>query len=222
MAPAAYAVALTLVSLLVSFSANAGAEPRFCDPAKIQEYERGNNIPYLKRIHVYQFGKLTLAGLAVGNSDYRYVQSLAKQYGVQDAKSCTWYFNTGNDDAAAAFNHIPLPRPWLRAPSIAKKYEEKLDGAFDRLPGNMLECAREEGFIAMGCDGMKHRGPSVFAALLAYAGCTPEHAMQIANKVWGTNLVAKSTRQAIAAVGETYARENPEAAAELRKIMTTY
>jgi hypothetical protein len=210
------ALALTLVSMLAH-----AAEPRFCDPAKIKEYERANPVRSLKRAHVYQFGKLTLAGLAVGNSDYHDVQALAKHFGVQDGKSCTWYYNTGNDNASVAFNFLPLPRPWLRSSSIAKEYAVKLDGAFDRSPRNMLKCAREENFVAMGCDGMKHRGPSVFAALLSYAGCTPEHSMQIANKIWGTNFVAKSTRKAIAAVGEKAARENPAGSAEFRKMMTS-
>ncbi len=209
-----------LMLTFVSIFAGAATEPRFCDPAKIEQYERGNNIPYLKRAHVYQFGKLTLAGLAVGSSDYRYVQSLAKQYGVTDNKSCTWYFNTGNDDAKAAFNYRPLPRPWLRSPSIAKEFATRLDGVFDRSPQNFLKCARDENFIAMGCDGQKHRGPSVFAALLAYAGCTPDHAMQIANKVWGQNMVSKATRQAIAEIGAQAAAENPEAAGEMRSLMT--
>lgn len=208
--------------MLSSVFAHASTEPRFCDPAKIQEYERANNIPHLKRIHVYQFGQLTLAGLAVGDSDYRYVQSLARQYGVNDEKSCTWYFNTGNAQAAQAFNSYPLPAPWLASPSIAKKYEQILEGSFDRAPSNMLTCARTQHYLAMGCDGMKHRGPSVFAAVLAYAGCTPQHAMQIANKIWGSNFVAHGTREAIAAVGAKYAQENPQGAAELQTLMTTY
>lgn len=217
MASLVSALALTLISVFAHAS-----EPRFCDPAKIQEYERGNNIPYLKRVHVYQFGQLTMAGLAVGDSDYRYVQSLAKQYGVDDEKSCTWYFNSGNDDAAAAFNYYPLPAPYFASPSIAKKYDKILDGTFDRAPSNMLACARKYHYLAMGCDGMRHRGPSVFAAVLTYAGCTPHHAMQIANKVWGSNFVAHDTREAIAAVGAKYATENPAGAAELQTLMTTY
>ena len=210
----ALAIALMSVTSLAS-------EPRFCDPSKIAEYERGNNISNLKRVHVYQFGKLTLAGLAVGNSDYRYVQSLAKQYGVTDAKSCTWYFNTGNDAAAAAFNYLPLPRPWLAPPSIAKKYDVVLEGSFDRNDNNMLACARKYNYVAMGCDGMKHRGPSVFAALLTYAGCTPKHSREIADKVWGSNFVSDSTREAIAALGAKYAGQNPAGAAELQTMMTS-
>jgi hypothetical protein len=209
------ALALTLLPLM----AHAATEPRFCDPNHFSEYERGNNIAQLKRVHVYQLGQLTLVGLAVGGSDYRYVQSLAKQYNVTDNKSCTWYLNQGNPDASVAFNHYNMPAPYFANPSIALKYEKILKTVFDQAPNNMLECARKYHYVAMGCDGQMHRGPSVFAMYLSYAGCSAQHSMEIANKVWGANFVPKETRKAIAAVGGKFGDENPAGRAELQAIM---
>ncbi|MEK7357027.1 MAG: hypothetical protein AAB250_11295, partial [Bdellovibrionota bacterium] len=81
-----------VVAIATGLSTAQAAEPAWCDAATFSQYERGNNIPYLEREHVYQFGDLTLVGLAVGRSDYRYVQSLSQQYANTDAyeKSCTW------------------------------------------------------------------------------------------------------------------------------------
>lgn len=214
-----------LLLVLVTLPALASTEPRFCDPAKFHEYERGNNIPNIKRIHVYQLGQLTLVGMAVGGSDYRYEQSLAQQYGVAPGgpeKSCTWYANNGNDEARAAFNGAYLPRPWLRGPSVAKEYAAIMSPWFDEDATSMWSCAMNQHYVAMGCDSQMHRGPSVFAAFLAYSGCTPHHAMEIANKVWGENFVPPETREAIAAVGGAIGDSHAAKRADLQTLMTTY
>lgn len=218
----AFALFSVLVLSSQTFAATpAAGEPKFCNVERFSELERGNNIPYLDRVHVFQIGKLTLAGLGVGNSDHRYVESLANQYSRYgaDEKSCVFYFNDGNEAAEEAFNHVYAPSPVLRGKSIANKYEALITPLFDDTATSFVSCATKHNFIALGCDGMRHRGPSVFAMLLAYAGCLPESASEIANAVWGTNHVPRSTRLEIARRGYTAGNQNPAARAKLQKLM---
>jgi hypothetical protein len=72
----------------------------------------------------------------------------------------------------------------------------------------------------MGCDGQKHRGPGVFAALLAYSGCMPDHAAAIAYQVWGLNGVPWQTRQAIAEAAAARAQAEPAQSARLRELFS--
>lgn len=197
-------------------------EPEWCNPDTFHRYERGNNIPYLEREHVYQIGDLTLVGLAVGESDFRYVQSLADQYTNTRAyeKSCTWYFHEKNEDAAREFNHQYLPSPVLKSSSLAKEYAKK--GVPLILEGDVsfMSCAEDHNYLAMGCHGMRHRGPSMFAMFLAFSGCSAKNATKIANEVWGNNFVFTSTRQAIAKKGWEHGNANPDARRRLQAIMT--
>ncbi|RYZ82302.1 MAG: hypothetical protein EOP06_21920, partial [Proteobacteria bacterium] len=171
---------------------------------------------------MFKIGNLTLAGLGVGESDFRYVESLANQYSKYEPseRSCVFYFNDGNQDAIEAFNHTYLPSPVLRTKSIAKVYKERGTPLLDETPVNFLKCAQEHKFVAMGCDGMRHRGPSMFAMLLAYAGCKPENASEIANRIWGTNHVPRSTRAAIAREGFEAGNRNPEGREKIARIMS--
>lgn len=217
------ALSLITFSGFVSFGTIAQAEPAYCQVENFKKLERGNNVGYLDRVHVYQLGQLTLAGLGVGNSDARYVQTLAAQYNVKPSqdKSCVFYFNNGNDQAAAVFNHQYVTSPILKGTGVASKYEEVIAPLLDQTATSMLGCAEKENFIAMGCDGMRHRGPSVFAMFLAYSGCTPEHATEIVNAVWGTNHVPTKTRTAIAQKGWESGNRNPAGRARLQRLMTT-
>ena len=220
------AIALTASTLLLLTLrvnvANAASEPRYCDVEVFKKLERGNNIPNLDRPHVYQIGQLTLAGLGVGNSDHRYVQSLADQYGDYQAyeKSCVFYFNKGNDEAIKAFNQQYVTTPILKSKKVATEYEKIISPMLDQNSVNMLSCAVNHNFIAMGCDGMRHRGPSVLAMFLAYSGCSAEHATKIVNAVWGTNHVPTGTRTAIAQKGWEAGNRNPAGRARLQKLMT--
>ncbi|MES2963622.1 MAG: hypothetical protein V4760_07000 [Bdellovibrionota bacterium] len=210
--------------VLFTFTSNASAaEPAWCNPDTFSRYERGNNIPYLEREHVYQIGALTLAGLAVGDSDYRYVQSLADQYTNTEAyeKSCTFYFHEKNEDAVKAFNHKYVSNPMLKGTSAAKEFEQKINPLFLEGNVNFMSCAERHGYVAMGCQGMKHRGPSVFAMFLSFSGCTPEHSTKIANKVWGNNFVLTKTRTAIARKGYELGNAKPAERARLQKLMST-
>ena len=99
----------SLVSLLTFGCMNAAlakktkpqpvAEPAFCNPKNFPKYEVPSSAPGLVRAHVFQIGDLVITGLAVGDSDITATQNLADQYSryQESEKSCTWYFNDGND-----------------------------------------------------------------------------------------------------------------------------
>ena len=59
---------------------------------------------------------------------------------------------------------------------------------------NMLWCMQHFHYVGMGCDSMKHRGPTVFGILLVKSGCTPEQAFNIVHDVWGDNDVAEQRK----------------------------
>ena len=84
---------------------------------------------------------------------------------------------------------------------------------------SFVSCAIDHGYIAMGCDGMKHRGPSVFAMLLAYSGCSAKNAATIANKLWGLNFVKEATREAIAEKAFEMGQRQPQMRAALRNVL---
>src|SRR5689334_7386836 len=92
---------------LVTFNFSHAAEPAFCNPQNFSSYEVDSKTRGVQRNHAYQLGKLVVVGLAVGNSGVAPVQALVAKFATTDAseKSCTWYFNDGNDDASVAFNH---------------------------------------------------------------------------------------------------------------------
>lgn len=218
-------IATAALVLLLAHTAHSAAskEPAYCDPAKFAKLERGNNVPNVKRAHVYQIGSLTLAGLAVGDSDSDYVVKLAEQYSRYNSreKSCTWYLNDGNDEAAQMFHQRYVTNPALKSKKIATEYETVLKNIFATDDTSFLSCAQDHKYVAFGCDGMKHRGPSVFAMFLAYSGCSAKNATKIANTIWGKNFVSSSTREAIAQKGADLGAANPAARAALQKLMTT-
>ena len=64
-----------------------------------------------------------------------------------------------------------------------------------------LSCLEESKYLAIGCHGMLHRGPSAFAMILAFSGCSPAHSLEIVNHLWGLNGVKYEVRNAIAEAG---------------------
>ena len=216
-------LAFFLVCISVSTSAMAyTSEPAFCN----RDYIKNSEIDFiedgLKRAHVYQLGSLTLAGLAVGKSDTAAVVRLANTFSKanQNQKYCTWYFNKGNEEAEAAFNHNYVSSPQFKSPKIAEQYRERLNYMFlGKGQDTIGSCAMNQKYIAMGCNSQKHRGPSVFAMFLSFAGCSPESATKIANKTWNKNFVSKKTRRAIAKVGWDFGNENPELRYMLQNLM---
>lgn len=196
-------------------------EPTFCDPKTFQANEINSALPGLVRNHAYQLGNLVLIGLAVGKSQVASVQTLSNHFSqfAPQEKNCTWYFNDGNDGAAEAFNHRYVSNPMWKGPEVAEEFSRVLTSSFSEDPVSFMSCAVDHGYIAMGCDGQKHRGPSVFAMFLAYAGCTPQNATAIANNIWGQNGVMVKTREAIANKGKILGDQNPALRNQLQILM---
>ena len=72
-----------------------------------------------------------------------------------------------------------------------------LEKTFDSSSTSFLSCASEQHYIALGCNGMRHRGPTVFGMLLAFSGCSPKNALEISNQIWGLNGVKRKVRLAV-------------------------
>jgi hypothetical protein len=159
-----------------------------------------------------------LVGLAVGKSDPKAVADLAHKFGRAPGSQgyCTWYLNSGNAEAAELFNHHYMENPidfFFNTIGIEYRYANELRSSFvpsSEQIASFASCAEKHSYIALGCQGQQHRGPSVFAMLLAFAGCSPVHAVQIANQTWGMNFVAFQTRLAIAQEGKRMGDAHPE------------
>lgn len=216
---------LVLAAILTLPFAAKATEPAFCDPSKFSNYEMKKQVDGITRLHIYQIGNLKIAGMGVGTSDQMAVENLANELGSvpKSEKSCTWYFNEGNADAERAFVHKNLPGPyfWANKSKVMKAYSSDLNGVFDSDPVNMVQCAEKYNYIGEGCNSQKHRGPSVFAMILSFAGCTPEHSTKIANNIWGTNHVPVSTREAIAKLAYDWGSQRPESRKRLQDVMTS-
>jgi hypothetical protein len=183
-----------------SLVANA-AEPAFCDPATFKNYEVTPKSGGLYNAHMFKIGSVTLVGLAVGDSTVSTVQKLAADYGrnLSDReKSCTWYLNDGNQQASQAFVHRYVDRPNKDINASVTQYMSVLGSSFDQEAISVVSCTQDHGYMALGCDGMKHRGPTYFAMVLSFAGCSADHSVAIANAFWGTNGIPTPTRVAIA------------------------
>lgn len=147
----------------------------------------------VSRLMRFQFGNSQLAGLAVGNSDAYSVARVANSF--LDGQFCTWYINQGNPSASTLFHWVYLPKPssdyWLNkevrelGPGGWEVIKEMYRASFARELPLMLTCLRDYGYLAMGCNGMRERGPTLLGMLFAYAGCTPEEVSDIVNPLWG-------------------------------------
>lgn len=213
---------LIIFTLLFSVVARA-EEPLWCDVDTFEaKYEATRvGLKDIKRLREFQIGKLKLVGLAVGGSSANEVLKLSPA--PADKKFCTWYLNEGNKHAEEIFHHKYLPGPYMAileifrtTKGIARDYEERLTP----FAGAMIDCAESYGYVAAGCDGQFHRGPSEFAWFLGLSGCTAQSALDIANKVFGTNHVPKRTRKAIAQKGVDLGDREPMLRKRLQKVMT--
>lgn len=207
----------------VSTAAETTIEPAFCNPSAFQKTEISSAVPGLRSNHAYQLGNLVLVGLAVGKSDITAMRALSNRFSQFELaeKNCTWYFNDGNPKAAQAFHHRYVSNPSFKGSEVADEYEKVLASTFAEESTSFMSCAVDHGYIAMGCDGMKHRGPSVFAMILSFAGCSAQNSTAIANMIWGANGVAVKTREAIAEKGKVLGDLNPALRQQLQVLMTT-
>lgn len=211
------------------WSANASAalapgEPAFCDPqafaaSQVQVDDRG-----LERARLYRLGAVRLLGLAVGQSDVERTQETAGKLALADSvaaeRHCTFYFNDGNREAADAFVWEKLPKPTGTSYArTADEYLRRMGDLFDVRAQNFLSCAEKHRYVALGCDGMKHRGPTVFAMLLAYAGCSPERATAIVKRAWGENGIRREMREALAAAAARLGAAHPAQRARMQALL---
>ena len=206
------------ISKAASLSFSSSQEPAYCDPALFDEKEMdlGNfeklTASGIQRAHGFKLGKVTLIGVGVGDSKTSALIDLAHKYSdhlTKDKRYCTWYLNhpkglVPKEDeyrvsAARAFNHLDVKRnPMsLTEKEATDEFMQVLEKAFDLHANSFLNCASEQHYIALGCNGMRHRGPTAFGMLLAFSGCSPEHALEIANQVWGLNGVKRKVRLAV-------------------------
>lgn len=197
-------------------SSPVAAEPPYCNPKTFflfQTPEKESALLYHQfRIKI---GQVSIHGLGVGMSSASQLKSQAEEFQIPASKkSCTWYFNNfhsfWDERARTEFNWHYVDRNAKVAPAnktIAEAtgdlYLEKIGPSFSSLPNNFLDCMNEERYLALGCAGMNHRGPGVFAMLLSYLGCSPKNAVEIVNQVWGANEIPFENRLEIAKRGAT-------------------
>lgn len=175
---------------------------------------------------LFCFPGFTLLGIGVGSSSDLRVQRFCRENSrvnlieepFHDGKFNTWYFNSGDRDgdrldAKALFHYFPVEDnpiySWGRGPFRPIVAQFPL----------MIETAEKYGYLAFGCDGNKHRGPTVFAAFLCLAGASPKEATRMANEIFGSNFVLPFVRRRIAKLGWVLGNEQPELRLRLRRLM---
>ena len=218
---AAFLYVITLIMpLQFSFASD---EPAFCKLDNFLALERSENIAGLVRQHKFVVGDLTLIGLAVGDSNVESTKAVANKYSSyeEEEKFCTFYYNKGKVEQERSFNHhyVSLPALKFFHGKLLKEYETVLRPIFEENAVTLVSCAKDHGYVAMGCNGQKHRGPSVFAMFLSYAGCKPKNAVKIANKLWGKNFVFTKTREKLAAMAYEWGDENRANREMLQSVM---
>lgn len=211
---------LTLSLLFISQSTFAN-EPEYCNPETFytKEIETRSGI---WRARTFRFGDVLVTGGAIGYSLPFKVTEFAEENSTATSaeKYCTWYYNEGNDFASTLFSHHYVTNPQkLTAENGAKEYREVLKDQFAKANLSFLSCLENQRYLAMGCNGQMHRGPSVFGMLLAFSGCSSNNALTIVNKLWGKNGVKPEVRQAIIEAGYQLGNEDPEARLRMQKAL---
>lgn len=199
-----FLVSVFFLFLYVIHYADVFVEPAYCDLESFKKHEVFLGSPEtlkargLKNAHAFQLGKVLLVGVGVGDSKSHALIELAKSHSpkVEEKNYCTWYLNhpklsepydqSTRIEAAKSFNH----RDIIRSPSLLADEEaileiwKAVENEFEENPISFLSCALENHFIALGCNGMVHRGPTVFGMLLAFSGCSSEQSFIITNHYW--------------------------------------
>lgn len=210
--------------ILASAAQAQNPEPAYCNPKTFETLEVKAGINQAPdRLKVYKLGSAYFAGMAVGNSDFSQVQSVAKKFSTSSTRDnfCTWYVNDGNHEAEVSFNHQYLENPRdLDVATGPQEYLKVIGDDFSRSANNFLTCFEKHKYVGVGCNGMKHRGPTLFAMVLAYSGCLAKNAAKIANTLWGLNGVNESVRQAIVQGAYDLGTSEPDARLRMQKVFT--
>jgi hypothetical protein len=155
-----------------------------------------------KKTRLFELGKTRILTLPICKSgrtpaDLRAIAASAQVGSGQPLAPDACTFNLTED-----CEDDPRGRPPFSSYSL-KKPSKKFNGengrerreeffntilpAFKGQGATFLKCARQ-GFIALGCGGMVHRGPTVVGMLLAYSGCRPESALKATRAYWGDDV----------------------------------
>lgn len=209
---------ITLFFLIFGFSLQTFAEsPRFCKKQDLLQSEVRVTDNRIVRAHVFHLPEAVLVGAAIGRSDAHSMEKLAvdsARVTAQD-KYCTFYLNTGNKVAGQDFYQKTLDAPGGKPNMvIAQRFEAQLNPLY----GPMAECLANNHYLAMGCNAMEHRGPSAFAAFLAFAGCEPNDAVDSAIALWGDNGISREMRMMIAQIAFNRGSQQPQVRAKLQQI----
>ncbi len=213
---------LSAALAIVSFSIVSQArEPAYCNKkiflSKRMDYQNEG----LRRLNAFKLGRVTLAGVGIGGSESTSVAELAEKMGQvpESDKYCSWYLNEGNAEAEKIFTHIYMKNPSSLTPAqAAKEYTEKLAESFANRPVSLMYCMEKYGYAAVGCNGQKHRGPTVFGMILAYSGCSPESSADIVNTVWGLNGVPAETRLAVIKAAANFGKQDLSNSVKMRTL----
>ncbi len=208
----------TLMSGLVSPAQ--AAEPAYCQPDVFLAKEVSLQNPALLRFRTFQVGAVRLSGLSIGMSIPSEQMAYAEGFSpkVKTKKYCTWYLNRRNYLARASFVWHDLRKPDADIAATLADFSAKLRSSFSASEKeSLVSCLLEDHFLSMGCDGQMHRGPSVFAMVLAYSGCSAANAVAIANLLWGENGVPTETRVALAEMAQQWAAEEPASSQAVRQ-----
>lgn len=210
---------LTLLSFATVAQTVSAAEPAYCNPKNFMQHEVDPK-ENIWRDHAFQMGKVMIVGGAIGYSNSEKIAEFVENYSDATAadKYCTWYFNEGNDNAAAKFNHLYVTNPKKVTPtSGAKEYRQVLKDQFAKSKTSFLSCIEKHKILVMGCNGQMHRGPTVFGMMLGFSGCSSANSLAIVNKLWGKNGVTPEVRQAIIEEGFKMGSEDPQARLRMQK-----
>lgn len=201
-------------------------EPAYCNPPAFMALRQTYDNKKLDREHLFQLGAVKVMGLAVGDSEVSATQAAAVALsrngaGVRGDRYCTFYYNDGSSEAEDAFVWEYLSKPTGKNyAKVSAEYMSSIGDLFDTRAQSFLGCAERSGYIAMGCDGMRHRGPSVFGMLLSYSGCSPKRAAVIVNAIWGTNGIEPSMREALNQKAFDLGRSHATQSARLRALFS--
>lgn len=201
-----------LLLLLLASCGAATNEPDYC--ARMTHHEIQATEPTPEKLHAYKLGRTVLAGMAIGYSDAESVKETALRYSSATEGHCTWYLNRGNAEAETLFSHQYLTNPRkLSEADAVDEYTAKVKPLFKE---GFVACAASEGYLAVGCNAMKHRGPTVFGMILAYSGCSPETSAELVNETWGLNGVDPDVRLALIREAYEWGEQDPETSRKLR------
>lgn len=212
---------LILLSLISIAQDSTASEPAYCDPETFFKNEIQTQAG-IWRHHTFRFGDVILLGGAIGYSNPFKVTGFAENNSTATSaeKYCTWYYNEGNDFASTLFNHHYVSNPQkVTEVTGPEEYREVLKDQFAKANMSFLSCLENHKYLAMGCNGQMHRGPTVFGMLLSFSGCSSKNSLTIVNKLWGANGVKPEVRQAIIEEGFSLGNDDPQARLRMQKVL---